>query len=311
MGVSVLATFAEAVGDDGPVACVGGRTQWHVGATPTAGAAEVREVRDVREVRAPASIVRFTPEEMTVECGAGIEITELQACLAERGQSVALAPWPGATVGGVLAVGHSGVTRLGHGPVRDALLQARVVTADAKLVKAGGPTVKNVTGYDLCRLLVGSLGTLAFIGEVILRTRPLPPASRWYVTDSDPFALFRSLYRPTSLLWDGTRTWVCLEGHPRDLDEQAACAHLAPTDGPPPLPPHRCSLAPSRLAALSATAASHGRFVAEIGVGIVHGDGPMVAPPPAPAIVALHTRLKSLFDPSGRLNPGRSVLVAR
>ena len=77
--------------------------------------------------------------------------TSCSAALAEWGQLVALPP--GGTVGGALAVGRSDVTRLGRGPVRDALLQARVVSAEGHVVKAGGPTVKNVSGFDLCRLV--------------------------------------------------------------------------------------------------------------------------------------------------------------
>ena len=71
--------------------------------------------------------------------------------------------------------GRSGIRRLGDGPVRDAVLQVRYVSAAGEVVKAGGPTVKNVSGFDLCRLLVGSRGTLGFIGDVILRTRPRAP----------------------------------------------------------------------------------------------------------------------------------------
>ena len=112
--------------------------------------------------------------------------------------------WEGATVGGVLAVGHSGLRRLGWGPVRDAVLEVRYVSAEGRLVKGGGPTVKNVSGYDLPRLFVGSLGTLGIIGEVVLRTRPVPAFERWYVHGgADPFELARLLYRVNSVLWDG------------------------------------------------------------------------------------------------------------
>ena len=163
-----LSDLRDAVGTDGPVTCVGGRTQWDVGG-PVDPAA--------REVRAPVGIEDLRPEEMTVRCGAGTLVSDLAVALAERGQFVALPVQLGATVGGVVAVGRSSICRLGHGPVRDTLLQARVVLADATVVTAGGPTVKNVSGFDLCRLLVGSLGTLAIIGEVILRTRPLPACS--------------------------------------------------------------------------------------------------------------------------------------
>jgi glycolate oxidase FAD binding subunit len=289
-----LSAFAEEVGAEGPVTCVGARRQWAVGGTLVNG---------TREVSAPAGIEELKPEEMTVSCGAGTPVADLAAVLREHGQRVALPPW--GTVGGVLAVGRSDECRLGHGPVRDALLQARVVSAEGRVIRAGGPTVKNVSGFDLCRLFVGSLGTLCFIGDVILRTRPLPPMSQWFrAAGADPFALFRSLYRPASVLWDGTDTWVLLEGHPADVAEEVARSGLVETDGPPSLPPYRHSLPPSALRDLP------GEFVAEIGVGRVHRPEPPPSRTQPDAVVALHRRLKERFDPTGRLNPGRDPLLA-
>lgn len=300
-----VAAFAAEVGppDAGPVAAVGGRTQWGVG--------RVIDAPEVREVRAPAGIVALEAADMTVRVRAGTTVSELDAALAEVGQTVALPAWDGATVGGVLAVGHSGLRRLGWGPVRDVLLEARVVSADGRVVKAGGPTVKNVSGYDLCRLLVGSLGTLALTAEVVLRTRPLPPVERWLAGVGDPFALVERLYRPAAVLWDGTSTWVLLDGHPDDVAAQAALTDLADVDGPPGLTgPHRWSLRPSELPALEASPGlATGRFVAEVGVGIVHAERP---PPPRPVdrhVVALHRRIKAVFDPTGRLNPDRDPLA--
>src|SRR5207247_1911290 len=171
----------------------------------------------------------------------------------------------GATVGGVLAVGRSGLRRLRFGPIRDVLLEARYVSAEGRLVKAGGPTVKNVSGFDLCRLLVGSLGTLGLLAEVVLRCKPLPALSRWLAGEAEPFDLFHRLARPSSILWDGTTTWVLLEGRPADVEDQARLTSFSDVEGPPPLPTGgRVSMRPSQLRTLEGT------FVAEIGVGIVH-----------------------------------------
>ncbi len=300
-----LSSFCAEIGgpDAGPVTCVGAGTFGALGGEVDPG---------TRVVRAPAGIAWIAPEEMTVCCGAGTPVEEVQAALAERGQLVALPAW--GTVGGVLAVGRSGIERLGRGPVRDTLLQARVVTAEGREVRAGGPTVKNVSGYDLCRLLVGSLGTLAFIGEVILRTRPAPPVQRWFhaAGGTDPFALCGRLFRPLAVLWDGRQVWVGLEGHPGDVAAQAA-EHLrgfAEVEGPPLLPTGgRWSVRPSELRGL-ADRFPAGTFVAEVGVGIVHHTVPAPVRPVDPVVADLHVRLKAAFDPTGRLNPGRSPLPA-
>jgi FAD/FMN-containing dehydrogenase len=285
-----LGEFAEEVGSDGPVTIAGLSTR----GGPVDG---------VRVVMAPSGIDSVQPEEMTVQCGAGVPLDVLDEALAEHGQAVAIPPT--GTVGGALAVGRSGIRRLGYGPIRDTVLQARYVSCDGTVVKAGGPTVKNVSGFDLCRLLVGSRGTIGFIGEVILRTRPRATFEQWYVAHTDPFDLFPKLYRPTSVLWDGTSVWVLLEGHRDDVVAQAAALGLRDADPPDDLPEGgRWSVAPATLPSLRGS----GRFVAEIGIGVVHHESPAPHVAVDPTIVELHRRIKHEFDPRGRLNPGVDVL---
>ena len=110
------------------------------------------------------------------------------------------------------------------------------------------------------------------------------------------------------MLWDGSTTWLLLDGHPDDVAEHARVCALEAADGPPERPQHRWSMSPSELSSLATHEA--GTFVAEVGVGIVHRDRP--APPMKvdPAVAALHARIKSEFDPSGRLNPGVDVLAS-
>jgi len=260
-------------------------------------------VEGVRRVSPPTGIDWIQPDEMTVCCGAGTPVDELAVALAEVGQRTVLPA--GGTVGGALAVGHSDLHRLGFGPVRDAVLRVRYVNDQGDVVTAGGPTVKNVSGFDLCRLLVGSRGTLGFLGEVILRTRPLPAASGWFRSTIDPEHLLVGLYRPVSLLWDGETSWVLLEGHPADLAAQAQRFDLVEADGPPDLPRGgRWSIPPSAVSDLSGT------FVAEYGVGVVHHhDRPPVGTVD-PAVRSLHVEIKRRFDPRNRLNPGVDVLEA-
>ena len=293
-----LESFAAEVGPDGPVAVVGGRTHWDVGG---------QCLEETRLVRAPAGIREFDPADMTIRVGAGTPVEELDSALAEAGQLANLPLVSGATVGGVLAVGRDDVHALGRGRLRDALLEAVYVADDGQLVKAGGPTVKNVSGFDLCRLLVGSLGTLGLIGEVIVRTWPRPAAQLWMAGQCDPAELRRKLYWPSSILWDGQTSWVHLEGHESDVESEAELAGslgCTSVDSPPPLPAHRVP-----AGALEAEGFP-GRYLVQVGTGSAYISEPGLHPDPDPAVVALHQRLKGQFDPRGRLNPGRDPLAA-
>jgi glycolate oxidase FAD binding subunit len=293
---SVLVGFAREVGRDDPVAVEGGRTRWATGGPPAG---------TPRLVRAPTGIVAFRPAEMTVTVRAGTAVAELDAALAEAGQRCAL-PDRGGTVGGSVVVGENHLELLGRGRLRDAVLQVRYVSAQGELVTGGGPVVKNVSGYNLPKLLVGSLGTLGLVAEVVLRTNPVPAARRWLAADEvDPSAVRDALVRPGAVLWDGFTTWVLLEGHGPDLDAEAAVlaglGGFREVAGPPALPPHRWSCRPATAAGFDRA----DRFVASVGVGTVWAATP--PPPPAvdPGAAAISARVKNEFDPTGRLNPGR------
>jgi FAD/FMN-containing dehydrogenase len=297
---AALEAFAVEVGATDPVTCVGGRTRWDLGGPPAPGA---------RPVRAPSGIVEVLPAEMIVRVRAGTPVAELEAALAEVGQEVAVEAPDGATVGGTLAVGRGGLDQLGLGPVRDSVLELTWVSADGQLVRNGGPVVKNVSGFDLCRLLVGSLGTLGVLAEAVLRTRPLPAHAAWLAGPVDPTQVQAALHDPTSLLWDGATTWARVEGGTADVDEQrrrGSGVGLAEVPGPPPLPPHRWST--GRDVVLT-DAPGHGAFVAAVGVGVVWSERPGPGPRVARSAADLNRTVKARFDPTGRLNPGRDVLA--
>jgi glycolate oxidase FAD binding subunit len=275
---------------------------------------------------------------MTVTVLGGTTVATLDAVLAARGQECPLDPRDdSATVGGVLASGLSGTRRLRAGPLRDRLLEVHSVTGDGRVVRGGGPTVKNVTGYDLPRLFVGSLGTLGVIAQVTLRTQPRPSCSRWFVSDAPPTELRSRLFRPATLAWDGRCTYVRLEGHPEDVAaEQAAVGLTEAGDGPDwPAGAHRgrISVRPSAVAGLGARLDATGcSWLAEAGVGTMHvatsdehalaaarevaeesggwmlreagapGLDPFGRPPPNLLVLA---RIKDAFDPLRKLNPGR------
>ena len=266
-----VADFAAQVGGlgDGPVAVRGGATSWAVGGQSTAG---------TRIVQPPAGVVTFEPAEMTVRVLAGTTVAELDAVLAAAGQTTILAGPPGATVGGVLSVGRDPVGVARWGKLRDVLLQAIYVAADGRVIKAGGPTVKNVTGYDLCRVLVGALGTLGCVADVILRTRPVPEATQWFAGTVSAPTVTAALYRPLAVFHDGSRTWAGLEGYAVDVAAQAAVARalgMNEVSGPPD--PTTLPTSPTKR--------------------------------PSAAVMALQLRLRDEFDPTRRLNPGREPLA--
>jgi glycolate oxidase FAD binding subunit len=113
----------------------------------------------------------------TVQCGC--RLPALQEVVAQHNQFLPLDPpnATGATVGGIVATNLNGPRRSHFGSVRDLVIGMKVVLASGEQIKAGGKVVKNVAGYDMCKLLVGSLGTLGIITEVTLRTAPIPDAA--------------------------------------------------------------------------------------------------------------------------------------
>jgi glycolate oxidase FAD binding subunit len=114
---------------------------------------------------------------MVVEAGLPLQV--LAARAAEANQRLAVDPWPGtaASIGGAVAANRNGPARLQAGSLRDALLGCRVAHADGTSTRSGGRVVKNVTGYDLPKLYVGSLGTLVILTELNLRLSPQPETS--------------------------------------------------------------------------------------------------------------------------------------
>ena len=316
--------LAASVATADAVVPVGARTQWETGNLPG----------DATELRAPAGIFRYEPEDLTVTVGAGTTCADLDAVLAERGQECPLDPRDAnATVGGVVACGLSGIRRLRHGPLRDQVLEVRFVTADGRLVKGGGPTVKNVTGYDLPRLFVGSFGTLGVIAQVTLRCRPRPEGAQWVRADGRV-----DRFRPATVLQDREQVWIRLEGTAADVDAQAA--ELTPCDAPAlPDGAHRgrVSVPPGAITEVvrALDRVDGMRWAAELGVGTVHVAGDEVSVLSAARATAhdhggwmlreaggdgidgfgrplpnaeLMRRVKDAFDPNGKLSPGRLPL---
>lgn len=118
--------------------------------------------------------------DMTATVEAGCTVARLQSTLAEHGQRLAIDPlWPDrATIGGILAANDSGPLRLRFGSLRDLIIGITVALPDGTLAASGGKVVKNVAGYDLPKLMTGSLGTLGVITQAVFRLHPLPQFTR-------------------------------------------------------------------------------------------------------------------------------------
>lgn len=121
-------------------------------------------------------LVEHTVGDMTLTVKAGTPFKELQDYLAEHNQKVSLDPaWPEyATVGGIIASNESGPKRLGYGASRDVVIGLRTVYPDGRVIRSGGKVVKNVAGYDMNKLFIGSMGTLGVVSELTVKLRPLP-----------------------------------------------------------------------------------------------------------------------------------------
>ena len=127
-------------------------------------------------------VVDHAAGDLIVETQAGALLADVQSTVGSAGQRLALdEPVPGGSVGGMLATNASGPGRVAVGTARDLLIGVTVVRADGVVAKAGGRVVKNVAGYDLGKLVIGSFGTLAVVTQAVFRLHPVPAARR-YVT---------------------------------------------------------------------------------------------------------------------------------
>ncbi len=151
---------------------VGGGTDLGVGAPPAGVDVLLRTGRLSR-------VVEHSPSDQIVVAEAGLTLAALQRTLAAHGQRLGLDP-PGAeqaTLGGIVAANAFGAHRTRFGTARDLIIGLSIVRADGTAARGGGKVVKNVAGFDLPRLFVGSLGTLGLITSVTFRLHPLPEAS--------------------------------------------------------------------------------------------------------------------------------------
>jgi glycolate oxidase FAD binding subunit len=132
------------------------------------------------DVTGLSGISSYEPSELVVTARCGTRLAELEAVLAERGQCLPFEPphfGPAATVGGMVAAGLAGPSRACVGGLRDYMLGVTVLNGRGEVLSFGGQVMKNVAGYDVSRLMAGSLGTLGVVCEVSLKVLPIAPAT--------------------------------------------------------------------------------------------------------------------------------------
>lgn len=130
---------------------------------------------DILDTRGHRGIVAYEPTELVVTAKCGTPLAEIESVLAEKGQCLPFEPprlAADSTIGGVVAAGLSGPRRASAGSVRDYVLGVKLLDGSARELNFGGQVMKNVAGYDVSRLIAGSLGTLGVMLEVSLKVQP-------------------------------------------------------------------------------------------------------------------------------------------
>ncbi|KPN89995.1 glycolate oxidase subunit GlcE [Pseudomonas nunensis] len=303
---------------------------------------------EVLDTRAHRGIVSYDPTELVVSVRAGTPLSELLAALDAKGQMLPCEPpsfGEGATVGGMIAAGLSGPRRPWSGSVRDFVLGTRVITGLGKHLRFGGEVMKNVAGYDLSRLLVGSYGCLGVLTEVSLKVLPKPRQCLSISLEIDSARALSKLAEwgqqplPISAAsHDGQRLYLRLEGgegsvtaaHQRlggepldsgywtSLNEQRLVffdeglplwrLSLPNNLGPLALPGEQLIDWAGAQRWLKSEATNIQSIAHELGghaTCFSHGASETPFQPLAPALLRYHQQLKAQLDPQGLFNPGR------
>ncbi len=195
------------------------------------GEALVGDVLDVREHR---GIVAYEPSELVITARCGTPLADVENALAQHGQCLPFEPpafGDGTTIGGAIAAGLSGPRRAYAGAARDFVLGAHLMDAQGELLRFGGQVMKNVAGFDVSRLLCGSLGVLGLIAQVSLKVLPRPREEitlRLDAAAAEALAMFhrwRAQPLPvTATCWHADVLTVRLSGSSSAL--RAACSAL-------------------------------------------------------------------------------------
>lgn len=215
---ALQARVALAVEQRQPLALWGGGTKHFLGRRPAHSEAAPQRL----EIGGHCGIVDYDPAELVLTARAGTPLVEIEALLADHGQMLGFEPphfGSGATLGGAVACGWSGPRRPFAGSVRDSVLGCRLINGRAEVLSLGGRVMKNVAGFDLSRLMVGSMGTLGLLLELSIKVLPRPDCERTLVFPMRAGEALKAMNRWAGQPWpltglaaDDSWTWVRLAG---------------------------------------------------------------------------------------------------
>lgn len=174
------ATIADAAAAMAEFAADGSLVRFEGGGTKSGWGNPAAEPSAVLRTANLNRVIEYAPDDLVVSVEAGMTLSALQATLAPHRQRLAFDP-PNAdraTIGGLIATGDFGQRRARYGSLRDLIIGVQIVRADGTLVHGGGKVVKNVAGFDLPKIAVGSLGTLGLIASATFRLHPLPESAK-------------------------------------------------------------------------------------------------------------------------------------
>ncbi len=187
---STEAELSEAIAD----AAAAGRPLELIGLATKRGLGRPMQTAAALDLSGFSGIELYEPEELVLEAGAGTSMAAIEEAVAAKGQMLAFEPPDGGTIGGMVACNLSGPRRIRAGAARDHVLGMRGVTGRADIFKAGARVMKNVTGYDLPKLLTGSYGTLAALTSVTVKVLPRPETGETLVIAGlDDFTAVRAM----------------------------------------------------------------------------------------------------------------------
>jgi glycolate oxidase FAD binding subunit len=294
-----------------------------------------------------AGIAAYEPSELVLTARCGTALAEVEQALAERGQCLPFEPphFGAATFGGCVAAGLSGPRRASAGALRDFVLGVKLIDGRGRLLQFGGQVMKNVAGYDISRLVAGSLGTLGLIAEASLKVLPRAPVEltlRLEVDEAkalDAMNLWAALPLPISATaWHAGVLVVRLSGSEAAVSgaarriggAEADYAWHAIREQTHPFFSGDSALWRLSVPSVTAPLGLPGAQLIEWGGALrwARGDAGKIRDlakragghatlfraadksagafaPLEPVVMRLHRALKSAFDPAGILNPGR------